>query len=230
MKYPARGKYYIFVSGILAVIGFVLFFIGPHFHSELTYNIVSEIVGIIATIILLMFVIEFREERKWQNVDGLVKKRLGIQLYFIFIFLARFVYSKSYGTLPSREEVIEILEELNEMEKPTLTNHAYQYYFPKPVDKTSVFNLEGLFERKQNIMEIEMKYSHLLKPKLIYSLSEIQNCLNSIKSYFTMLGNYPESIQLQEIVKEAMPKKILEIMKEIHKIHEMRIDIRPKQT
>ena len=229
-NYPSRWLYYIFVVIILIILSFVVLFVFVPINPDLNYNIFSEIWGIIATVLLLMFVVEYREYKEWESVEKSVKTRLGIQLYGLFTILARFIYPDPFETRPSKKEVIKILENLNEMRGPTLTQYAHENFIPELADETSVFLIESLFEHKQNIIELEMKYSRFLKPNLIYSLMEIQDSLNSIKNYFNLLKTYSESMQLQEIVEKAMPKPILGIMKELYRIHKMGIEIYLEQT
>lgn len=229
-SFPSRAKYYAFVVVFLIALDlFILYYLVP-INPDLNLNLFSEIWGIIATVLLLMVVIEYREYKEWKTSEKQVNKRLGLQLYGIFDILARFVYPTPYELRPSKEEVTRILKELNTMKDPPLTKYVYQNFLPKPVDSASLFLLENLFEYKQNIVELEMKYSRFLQQDLMYSLMEIHDNLNSIKNYFNLLKTYPNDVQLPKVIEQAMPKPVFRIMKELYKIHKMGLEIRPKQS
>lgn len=231
-NFPSRAKYYIIIVVFFIILAFSTLFYGALNPStlDLALNLFSEIWGIIATILLLMYMVEYRDYKEWKNSEKQVNKRLGLQLYAIFDILARFVYPNQYELRPSKKEVTRILEELNKMKDPPLTKYVYQNFLPKPVDSTALFLLENLFEYKQNIVELEMKHSRFLQQDLAYSLMEIHDNLNSVKNYFNLLKTYPDNVQLPKVIEQAMPKAVFRIMKELYKIHKMGIEIRPKQT
>jgi hypothetical protein len=59
---------------------------------------------------------------------------------------------------------------------------------------------------------------------------EVQDHLDEIIANFVLMQNYPESKQLLEVIGKVMPKRILGIMKEMYKIHNMGIEIHHKKN
>jgi len=191
---------------------------------NLGVNLFTSSIFMVLTVIFLSLLVDLREKREWKSVEISVKRRLGKQLYYLFNILARFIYSKQFRPNPSKEEMLEILEALNGMKEATLDEYAYHYYFPKPLDDLSVYQLDVLFRFKRYLSDLEIKYFRFFKPEIRLSLMEIQDHLDSIEADFNLVKRFEGS---QEVVEKSMPKSILGIMKEIYKLHKVGIEICP---
>lgn len=182
----------------------------------------------IGTVILLMFVFEVTEYIKWKNVEKWVKRRIGKRLYSLFNILARFIYTKKqFRPTPSKEEMLKILKVLSEVKEAKLNEYARYYYFPKPRDDLSVYQLDVLFRFKRYLSDLETKYFRFLKPEIRLSLMEIQDHLDIIEEDFNLVKRFEET---QEIAEKSMSKSILGIMKEVYKLHKLGIEIYPQVT
>jgi hypothetical protein len=224
-KYPSRWAVYISIAIILIIISLIVLFGFVPINPDLSYNIVSEIWGMVATIFLLILVVEGWEYREWKAVENMVETRFGGKLYGLFNILARFIHEETFRANPSKEEVIEILETLNKKEETTLTQYFYENFLPKKLDTTSVYQLKSLYYFRQYFRDLEIKYSRFFNPNLRISLMEIQDHLDEIEANFVLLQTYPESEQLLEVIEKVMPKRVLGITKEMCKINKMGIEI-----
>lgn len=193
---------------------------------NLGVNLFTSSIFMVLTVISLSLLANLRERREWKNVETWVKRRMEKQLYTLFNILARFIYPKQFRPVPSKEEMLKILKALNEMKEATLNEYAHHYYFPKPRDDLSVYQLDVLFRFKRYLSDLEIKYFRFLKPEIRLSLMEIQDLLDSIEADFSLVKRFEES---QEVVEKSMPESILRIMKEIYKLHKIGIEIYPKQ-
>lgn len=164
----------------------------------------------------------FIERREWKNVETAVKKRMIQQLYTLFNILARFICDEQFTPVPSKEEVVQMLETFNRLEEAKLNEQAYYYYFPKPNNEMSFYQLDVLFRFKKYLSDLELKYFRLIKPKIRESLMAIQDHLSDIEYDFELVKKFSGS---QAVVERAMPKSILAIMKEIYKLHKLGIEI-----
>ena len=205
------------------LVGFVLM---PYRWIEynLGVNLFTSSIFMVLTVIFLSLLVDLREKREWKNVEIWVKKRMRKKLYDLFDILARFIFPKQFRPHPPKEEVLKILEALNEMKEATLTEYAYHYYFPKPLDGMSAYQLDILFRFRRYLSDLEIKYFHFIKPEIRISLMEIQNYLDSIEADFDLVKRFESS---EEVVEESMAKSILGVMKEIYKLHKMGIEIYP---
>jgi len=120
---------------------------------------------------------------------------------------------------------LEILEYLNKMDEATLTPYAYKYYFPKPRDNLSLYQLDILYRIGKYLSDLEIKYFQFIKPKLRISLMEVQTYLESFYADFDLVKRFEDS---KDVVEKTMPKSILGIMKEIYKIHKMGIKLKSR--
>lgn len=179
------------------------------------------------TVVFLSLLVDLREKQEWKDVEIWVMGKLRKRLYKLFNILARFIYPETFPTRPSKEEVFRILDALKEMKEATLNDYAYHYYFPEPLDDMSIYQLDILFGFKKYLSDLESKYSRFIDPKIRISLMEIQSYLDSLEADFNLVTKFPSS---QEVVEKDMPKSILGIMKEIHKLHKLGVEIYPKQT
>jgi len=178
------------------------------------------------TVVFLSLLTNLREKREWKDVETWVKRRMGKQLYSLFDILARFIYPEQFKPRPSKEELLRILEDLNEMKGATLNENAIYYYFPKPSDDLSAHQLDVLFTFRKYLSDLEIKYFRFIKPEIRISLMEIQNNLDSIESLFNLVKRFESS---EEVVKNSMAEPILAIMKEIYKLHKMGMEVYPEQ-
>jgi len=179
------------------------------------------------TVVFLSLLTNLREKREWKDVETWVKRRMGKQLYSLFDILARFIYPKQFKPRPSKEELLRILEDLNEMKGATLNENTIYYYFSKPSDDLSAHQLDVLFTFRKYLSDFEIKYFRFIKPEIRISLMEIQRNLDSIESLFSLVKRFESS---EEVVKKSMAEPILAIMKEIYKLHKMGMQIHPEHT
>ena len=225
-KYTSKWMYYISIAFVLIIFDFFVLFAFVPMNPDLGYNIFSEVWGIIATVLLLMLIVEVREHSEWKNVEIWVKTRMGKQLFNLFNILSRFIYPEIFSPVPSKEKVLTILEAINEMKEATLTEYAYNH-FPKPASDMSVYQLDILFRYRRYLSDLEIKYFRFIKPKIRISLMEIQKYLDSIEADFDLVKRFESS---ETVVEKSMVKSILGILKEIYKISQAGTAIYPKQN
>jgi len=218
----------ILILGFTGITLFIWLMLIPYGIVEynLGVNLFTSSIFMVLTIVFLSWLFNLREKQEWKNVEALVNKRIGKYHYSLFDILARFIYPQIFRPHPNKEKVLEILKALNGTKKATLATHANQNYFSRPLDPLSEEQLEILFKLRKYIGNLEIKHSRFIKPKILMSLMEIENCLDIIEEDFNLFKKFPGS---GKAVKEEIAKSILMIMKEIYKIHKMGIEIYPKQ-
>jgi hypothetical protein len=212
----------IIIFGILA--GLLWFWLIPNQFVEynLGVNLLTSSIFMVFTVFFLSYLISLREKREWKTVKIWVRKMIGRQLYHVFNTLARFIYPKQFSPAPSKDEILKILEDLNEMEKPSLTDYAFNYYLPKPADSISLYDLKVLFKLKDYLNDLEIKYFRFMEPEICVALSEIRNELDNIESDFDLLRTDETA---EDVVEKSMASSVLKIMKEIYKLHKIGIEI-----
>ncbi|MDH5689649.1 MAG: hypothetical protein OEZ48_17505 [Candidatus Bathyarchaeota archaeon] len=188
---------------------------------NLAVNLFTSSIFMVLTVVFLSWLAELREQREWMNVERWVMRKLAKHLYHLVNILARFIYPEIFRTRPSKQEFLKILESLNSMNEATLKEHAY-YYFPMPSDRFAQSQIDILSKYGKYLSDIETKYARFLRPELYVSLVKIQDYLESIFEDFDLAREFEDA---QEVAERSLSKSILEMMKEIYKVHKMGIEI-----
>jgi len=219
-----KSYWFLLILGFIVFALLIWFWLIPYGIVEysLGVNLFTSSIFMVLTVIFLSYLIALREKREWRTVETWVKKMIGRQLYHVFNTLARFIYSEPFSPAPSKDEILKILEDLNEMQKPSLTDYAFNYYLPKPSDRLSFYELEALFKLRGYLNELEIKYFRFMEPEICIPLSEIQNELDAIESDFNLLK---ADEMAEDAIEKPMANSVLKIMKEIYKLHKIGIPI-----
>jgi len=193
---------------------------------NLGINLISESIGIVLTVVFLIWLVALREKREWANVEELVEKRIGRYLYILFEIFARLIYNRQFSSHPRREEILKILRALNDMKEANLNEDVYNYYFPKPLDDFSAQQLDRPFRWGRRLSDLEIRYFRFIKPEIHFSLMKIQSYLNAIETGFALVKMFDSR---EEVAKKEIARSILGTMKQIYRIHKMGIEINPFQ-
>ena len=219
-----KSYWFLLILGFIVFALLIWFWLVPYgiIEYNLGVNFFTSSIFMVLTVIFLSYLIALREKREWNTVETWVKGMIGKQLYHVFNSLSRFIYSKPFSPAPSKEEIAKILEDLNEMQKPSLTDYAFNFYLPKPSDRISFYELEALFKLRGHLNDLEIKYFRFMEPEICIPLSKIQRELDAIESYFNLLK---ADEMAQDAIEKPMANSVLEIMKEIYKLHKIGISI-----
>lgn len=179
---------------------------------DLGFNLQSETFGIIFTLLMLVVVLELREQLRWRKVKEKVFDRISIQLRSLFIQLTHFVEftwsSKPYS----------ILEELKSKQSLAFSKEGMQTLNDK--------NLSRVLENRMiGFGELEERYYRFLESELELSLMEIQRLLRRLRDGMIQYQN----LATRKFVSEEFQQKELlsithAIIKEIGKIHDLGLD------
>ena len=183
------------------------------------YNLISELWGILATVLLLIVILDLREELLRKSLKKRLFERIGTELHDDFEVLKDFVKV-------SEKEPLVQLEELSKKEKLELSQHAYAY-FPKPAGPIDAFFLDRLLKSRERLGDLELKYFEFMEPGLRLSLMEIQRNLDRLHSAIDTMDRLGGE-SLEEWFFESMLKSVHTIIKEIYNIHKMGIELYPE--
>ena len=230
-QFASRMWYYVLIAIIFLILAFIFPFLARFglVNPDLANNLAAECGGISATILLLMFIIELREYTQWRPVRDKVMKTIGKEIYELFTeFVNVCECTHTFGK--SRKESFEesfrrlFFIQLEELNKKVELNELGRKYFSRGGFAT-------LYEtRAKHLGDIEAKYSRFLGSPLRLSLMEIQDNLNSLSLDLHIKKNLEDWFKSEEQFLKSVSTKIHNIMKEIYKVHKMRIEIYPKQT
>lgn len=209
------------LSLIIALVPTYLWLI-PYDH-DLGYGIFSNLVGMIGTIVFLMYLFETRDNHEWKPVKQKVYDRIGIELDAILnlsldLFEPRWTVLKPPAIAIRLEDLVWLWSE-----KTNDSEFANALRESAKIELSEGKYLEIFETRRKLLNEIETKYSRFLQPDLTISLMEIQNNLLSITIYNNVLLR--TSDKHQDLILEKISKKFHTIIKEIYKIHRMGIEI-----
>jgi len=214
---------------ILIILGLIIFGLVDWFliipiFWDLGVNLLANAIFAGFTIFCLDWLIKFRERLRKKSLEEKVRERVGEMLYYFFNVLKKFVTSRPKPPFRlSREEFFNELEELNSKKKLDLSPYFFEYFFPRPTDKLSLWEFDGLLESYKHLSDFEMKYFEFMEPELHLSLMEIQRRLRSIIEDFNLMKMF--EVEVEEVVSKSMSESIQSIIKEIYKIHKMGIKI-----
>lgn len=190
---------------------------------NLGYGVFSNFIGMIGTIVFLMYLMETRDNHEWKPVKQKVYDRIRIELDAI-LSLSLDLFEPRWTTLKPPAMGIRIKDLVWLWSEETSDIEFTKALRSSAKTKLSKGTYLGIFEMRRGLLnEIETKYSRFLQPDLMISLMEIQNNLLSITIYNNVLLRTSENHQ--DPIFEKISKKIHTIVKEIYKIHRMGIEI-----
>lgn len=176
------------------------------------------------TIVLLNVLIIWWEQRSWRHVKKevslMIQEELGIIFLLILDFIENGLMIKNSLT---KENAFSKLCELKESEGLPKLNTALKALLE---DKTSI----KLFtEIKQNINNVELKYSRFLTPKLNRSLIKIQYSLSLLERGVQMHQKILPMMneEKEQVVSTSVSASFKVLMDEIYNIHREGIEFSP---
>jgi len=184
------------------------------------HNLISELWGILATVLLFMIILDLREELLKKSLKKKLFERIGTELHDNFTVITKFVEV-------SEKAPLDQLKELSNKEKLEMSQGAYKY-FPKPESPVDAFSLNRLLKSRERLGDLELKFLESMEPNLRLSLMEIQYNLDRLHHAFYDLSLLDKESFLVDSLIEMMLKPVHTIIKEIYKIHKMGIEIRPR--
>lgn len=167
------------------------------------------------TIVLLNVLIIWWEQRSWRHVKkevySMIQEELEIMFPLILDFIENGLEIKKSLT---RENALSELYKLKETEGLPKLGPALRGLLE---DKTSI----KLFtEIKQNINNIELKYSRFLTPKLNKSIIKIQHSLTLLERVVQM----PKGLPMKEVVSTSVSASFRVLIDEIYNMHKEGIE------
>ena len=167
------------------------------------------------TIVLLNVLIIWWEQRSWRHVKkevySMIQEELEIMFPLILDFTENGLEIKKSLT---RENALSELYKLKETEGLPKLGPALRGLLE---DKTSI----KLFtEIKQNINNIELKYSRFLTPKLNKSIIKIQHSLTLLERVVQM----PKGLPIKEVVSTSVSASFRVLIDEIYNMHKEGIE------
>jgi hypothetical protein len=190
-------------------------------------NFSSELFGIIITSIIIPLFIILRDDIQWRSIKNTVDKKIGIELHGIFIELSSLFIEDtvSGGISPDtplneiwKTRFFDMLEEYKDKDRITFNE----------IGRTVI--LEGgyndyVFVRKNNLNEIELKYSKFLKPILLEKLIKMQGLLDRLEILLKLRKNKDSYVEDNEVFCKLISSIMLEVFKLIYEFKEIGIEI-----
>lgn len=180
--------------------------------SDLGYNLLAEIFGILFTLLVLVAMFELGDQLRWRKVKGKVLGRISTQLRTLFIQLTHFI-EFTWST-----NAYTILDELNSKESLKFSKEGMEILTNEKLPKL-------LENWRVGFGELEERYYRFLESGLELSLMEIQRLLSRLRYG---LVQYQDPSTRKFISEDFQRKELLSIIHtmihEISKIHELGLD------
>ena len=170
------------------------------------------------TIVLLNILTIWWEQRSWRHVKkevySMIQEELGIMFNLILDFIENGLMIKNSLT---KENAFSELCKLKETRGLPKLSPAIKELLE---DETSI----RLFtEIRQNINDVELKYSRFLTPKLNMSIIKIQHSLSLLERVVQMHKILP----MKEVVSTSVSASFRVLIDEIYNMHRERIEFSP---
>lgn len=218
-----RLRLYIVIAFALIMADISIWFVVIPFDRDLGYGLFTNIIVTIATIILLMYLIESRDDSEWKPVKQKVYDRIGIELDAI-LSLSFDLYEITWTATTPPNITIGLRDLVMLWSDETSDARFAECLRRRAREELREGKYLSFFEARRRILsEIEAKYSRFLRPDLVGSLMEIQNNLLSITIYHSLLDPTDEDDQEQTF--NEISERIHNIIKEVQKISMMGIEI-----
>ena len=210
---------------ILLIVGILIFLsicLMTTSYVDIANNIFAEFIGVLATIILLVIVVDIKEQLKWKKVENVVFNYLGLEIYDIYTDLSNLceieiassdgedididkMFEKSlYGNLNKLIDEKNII--FNKTGKKSLLNRGFG---------------DLLVVRRNNIKDVIQMYFKFLEPSMIKSLIILQQELRSIDLDVKIKNKDTEHyfFRTDETFLKEIRKNMCAIFKEINSLH-----------
>ena len=152
---------------------------------DLAQNFLSEIWGMIFTLIVFVMFMDWRERLEWKSVEDRVRKRIGSQIHALFAHLSILCKVERVHFDPlSKEKRIKLVErQLN-----TLASEEIRFTMEAKKDLLDTDlrrSYESILDSKLNSLgRIEERYSKFLGSEVRASLMDIQDYLDELSLEF----------------------------------------------
>lgn len=216
------NHYIAFVIIVLTVlISIAFFFLGTQY-DELATNLVAEGIGVLITVIFLLYLLNLKEKYTWKKVENLIYELLGYQIFGIYLELSDLCVTHE-PSLIIRKGYFETKMELN---LPRLKNKD-----TITIDKDAVEPLKDgtyceLFNYRNNYLKsILSTHYKFLDSSIIKSLIIIQYAFEIIDMDVNTMKKRKEDDVLKELIKEDdlfnnIKMSMAKIFTEIDSLHE----------
>lgn len=215
-------KVYYYILIIMIILIFLSIWLMTTSFVDIANNIFAEFIGVIITIILLVIVVDIREQLKWKKVENVVFKSLGLEIYDIYTDLSNLCEIEMASSEGADIDIDKMFEKSLHDNLNKLIDEK-NIHFNK-TGKKSLLNRgfgDLLVVRRNNIKEVVQMYFKFLEPSMIKSLIILQQELHSIdlnvKIKNKESGHYwfPTDEKFFEVIRI----KMCGIFKEINSLH-----------
>jgi len=229
---PSESSYYLLLILALAIFAILVWFwFIPHgLEYNLGVSLLTSSVFTVMTIIFLGILLNLRRKQEWRSVEKAVYGTLGWHMKNI---LSAFTYLLDFPSelleMPTginwdiayKESLLAQAEYLaaKNVEEVKLSHTGENY-----LSSEGINNLNNLCQKElREISAIEMKYQRFWNPSIAVLLMQLENDLRGIIDLISLKDDFKDFLSLI-----AYP--IHATVKDIYKIHEMRVEIYPIQT
>lgn len=191
---------------------------------DLGINLVSEILGLLFTIVFLSWLFNLRENLEWESIKQRLLSRMGSELYLMSAWLMNMCRAPSEASLnlSRREDFFRCLKELSERRTVDIW------------DESRELILSGFFssyfeDHERNLGEIEARAreKEILEVKVVGFLIDIRRNLRSLSLYLRKIERLPKEIQEahKNEYSDGICVRIHKIIRNVNKMHENGIEI-----
>ena len=176
------NHYIPFVIIVLAVLTYIAFLFMGTQYNDIATNLVAEGIGVLITVILLLYLLNLKEEFRWKKVENRVHKQLEKQIYGIYIEFSNLCVTNEPLLEEGEDKDIHVnfekemyrnLKELKNIDKITIDIDV------KESLKKGTYS--DLFNYRNNYLKyILSTFFNFLDPSIDKSLIIIQDALESI--------------------------------------------------
>jgi len=151
--------------------------------SDIATNILSEVFGLFMTLVIFVMFFEWRDRLEWKVVKSRIEKRIGGQIFALFMELSMLCEARKVlkGDLDSEASWKELkkkqLEELTS-KKVTLNKEGRGLWENREFASSLALLIDS---RRDYLAEVEGKYRRFLDSQLQASLMDVQEYLTDLR-------------------------------------------------
>lgn len=208
-----RLFYYLVLIIPLIIIAFPVVILALQ-ENDLALRFLPTISSLLFTLLFLGVLLDLRETLQWGNVGKQIMDKLRGEIYANYKLLKRFIdlteiqhlETAEHLLIPTKQSTLKELRALASLSRRKLSKESLEAqrlgdYSNKNKDYEFRISKEGIqflydgkfngqFElRRRFLNDIELKYAKFMKPDLVSSLLEIQNCLQDISVNADLFNN-----------------------------------------
>ena len=233
IKYIQKHLDVIVWGGIILILLYLVYLIKNieccYLSDDLRWNFIAEVCGILLTIILLYFILGYKDKYKWSLVEGVTHDFFRKEMQLIYMDISLFleggtvVVTSDEFKENEEENFYKILKERAESQELKLCDNALTICTQN--------NYDELFElRRKNLDMLELKYSKFLSPGIVHDLVLIEHNLYraalDIKLIKEEIKLIKEDDAIDDIFLTRFKQNLHDIIKQIYKLYiESKVEI-----